>query len=375
MDLDRRAPVTGTGTRLRSRRGRRWGRARSGVARSCRSRRPELARWRFWARVVPFAVVTVVAIVFLLVTPPGRAVHPQERSGDPFSGIRMFVDPSSPAALAEKSLRRSDPAAAALLRKIASHAAGIWFGGWIPVGQVAAAVHKVMGEAAARDSMPLLVLYAFPYHGCARHATGRLASATAYQRWVGRVAVAIGTAPAAVILEPDALALMARPGCLSPAEQRNRLALIRRAVNQLARLPNTAVYLDAGSSSWRPVTVMTPLLLAAGVRQARGFALNVSNFNATAAQESYGDQLSAMVHGAHYVIDTSRNGAATAKTWCNPPGQALGTAPTTRTGDRLVDALLWVKPPGTSDGPCNGGPPAGAFWMPAALSLAANARW
>jgi len=48
---------------------------------------------------------------------------------------------------------------------------------------------------------------------------------------------------------------------------------------------------------------------------------------------------------------------------------------TAKTGNRLVDALLWIKPPGTSDGPCNGGPPAGVFWPSYAVSLAANARW
>jgi endoglucanase len=101
----------------------------------------------------------------------------------------------------------------------------------------------------------------------------------------------------------------------------------------------------------------------------------VSNFNPTAAEESYGDSLSAMLHGMHYVIDTSRNGAATATTWCNPPGQALGVPPTANTGNRLVDALLWIKPPWASDGTCNGGPPAGMLWLRYALSLAANARW
>jgi len=120
---------------------------------------------------------------------------------------------------------------------------------------------------------------------------------------------------------------------------------------------------------------MASLLLAAGVAEIRGFSVNVSNYNSTTAEESYGDTVSARLHAAHYVIDTSRNGVATATTWCNPPGQALGTPPTVRTGNPRVDALLWIKPPGTSDGTCNGGPPAGVFWPSYALGLAANARW
>jgi endoglucanase len=111
------------------------------------------------------------------------------------------------------------------------------------------------------------------------------------------------------------------------------------------------------------------------VREIRGFSLNVSNFNPTAAEESYGDSVGALLHGKHYVIDTSRNGVGAANTWCNPPGQALGVPPTADTGNPLVDALLWIKPPVASDGTCNGGPPAGTFWLSYALSLAANARW
>ncbi|MGH3188247.1 MAG: glycoside hydrolase family 6 protein [Streptosporangiaceae bacterium] len=307
-----------------------------------------------------------------------RGSRGRSTDGNPFSGVRLLIEPHSPAAQAEASLERSDPAAAALLRKITSHPAGIWLGSWIPAARVAATVRAVMREAAGRDSMPLLVLYAFPDYGCAHDATGGLADAAAYERWIGQVVAGIGTGKAAVILAPDTLAQLAQlaqPDCLSPAEQQNRLAMIRRAVDQLATSPDTAVYIDAGNWRWRPANVMAPLLIAAGVRQARGFSLNVSNFNSTIAEESYGDELSALVHGAHYVIDTSRNGAATAQTWCNPPGQALGVPPTASTGHHLVDAFLWIKPPGASDGTCNGGPPAGTFWLSYALGLAANARW
>jgi endoglucanase len=60
---------------------------------------------------------------------------------------------------------------------------------------------------------------------------------------------------------------------------------------------------------------------AAGVSAARGFSLNVSNFYSTAAEESCGNRIGRLLHGAHYVIDTSQNGLATAKTWCNRQGR------------------------------------------------------
>ncbi len=57
--------------------------------------------------------------------------------------------------------------------------------------------------------------------------------------------------------------------------------------------------------------------------------------------------------------------------WCNPPGRALGATPrTSLTADPSVDAYLWIKRPGESDGPCDGGPSAGTFWADYALGLA-----
>jgi endoglucanase len=118
----------------------------------------------------------------------------------------MFVDPHSQAAQAEASLQSSDPASAALLQKISSQPAGIWFGSWIRGGRVAAAVRKVIREAASSGSVPLLVLYAFPQVGCGSRATAGAFPGAAYERWVGQVAAGIGTGRAAVIVEPDALA-------------------------------------------------------------------------------------------------------------------------------------------------------------------------
>jgi endoglucanase len=69
----------------------------------------------------------------------------------------------------------------------------------------------------------------------------------------------------------------------------------------------------------------------------------------------------------HFVIDTSRNGLgpwqfpgtypsdAVAQDWCNPPGRGLGLRPTANTGVPLLDAYLWIKVPGESDGSCNRG--------------------
>jgi endoglucanase len=97
----------------------------------------------------------------------------------------------------------------------------------------------------------------------------------------------------------------------------------------------------------------------------------VSNFVPTAETERYGEQIVAALGGrSHYVIDTSRNGNGEGEDWCNPPGRALGVAPTADTAGEHADAYLWIKVPGESDGACDGAP-AGGTWMPEyALGLA-----
>ena len=53
----------------------------------------------------------------------------------------------------------------------------------------------------------------------------------------------------------------------------------------------------------------------------------------------------------------------------------LKLPPGVRTGYAHVDAFLWVKNPGESDGTANGGPVAGQWWAEYALGLAERARW
>jgi endoglucanase len=89
----------------------------------------------------------------------------------------------------------------------------------------------------------------------------------------------------------------------------------------------------------------------------------------------YASNLGTALPTTHFVLDTSRNGRGTldasryaappynqpagvisalaAGNWCNPPGAGLGVRPTAQTGVPLLDAYLWVKVPGESDGSCD----------------------
>jgi len=296
--------------------------------------------------------------------PAATAFPAATAAGNPLARLPLYVDTDSrPRAQAER-WRASRPADAALLRRIAREPQVMWLGPWY--GDIRATVSDVMRRARAAGQMPVFAVYNIPQRDCFGPGSGA-PSARAYRAWVAQIARGIGGGPAGVILEPDALAAST---CLPPPARRERIALLRWATARLARQPRTAVYIDAGHASWVPVADMARRLRAAGVTKARGFSLNVANFHTTRENVRYGNRLSRAVGGAHYVVDTGRNGAGPkAGDWCNPSGRALGAAPTTATGVPKMDAGLWVKAPGESDGTCNGGPPGGHFWPDYALSL------
>ena len=73
---------------------------------------------------------------------------------------------------------------------------------------------------------------------------------------------------------------------------------------------------------------MAARLNQAGVDHARGFSLNIANFYTTDEEIGYGEAISGLTNGSHYVIDTSRNGAGPAPdsplNWCKPPRPSTG---------------------------------------------------
>ncbi|NIZ91682.1 glycoside hydrolase family 6 protein [Kineococcus rubinsiae] len=303
----------------------------------------------------------------------GTAGAPAAEPG-PLAGARLHVNPASHAAEQVASWRaqgRVDDAA--VLQRIAGQPTAVWFAGQQadPGGSAAALVQA----AAAADAVPVLVLYNLPGRDCGQFSAGGAADADAYRAWVGAVAAGLGDARAVVVLEPDAVPHLIE-GCEQvPVDRATRLQLLNAAVDTLARHPGVRTYLDAGNASWvGDRSALADQLSAAGIARTAGFSLNVANFETTAASTAYGHGLSDLLGGAHFVVDTGRNGNGPGDTWCNPPGRALGTPPTTDTGDGRVDAHLWVKQPGDSDGACGQGQPAAGVWWPEyALSLARSA--
>ncbi|MFK0104876.1 glycoside hydrolase family 6 protein [Streptomyces sp. NPDC091217] len=298
---------------------------------------------------------------------PDRALVQQPKEVDPF-----WVNPDSNAARQVKAYAKAGKDAdAERIRRIAAQPTGEWIGPENPEQEA-----RGFTEAAQKsDRTALLVLYDIPHRDCGQYSQGGAADGDAYRAWIDGVARGIQDRPATVVLEPDAV-LHLVDGCTQARFAEERYDLLRGAIAKLKSLKNTKVYLDAGNAGWgHPDQIYQPLQQA-GVAQADGFAVNVSNFYSTQDSIAYGKQLSQKVGGKHFVIDTSRNGNGPynggnpEERWCNPPGRALGETPTTKTADPLVDAYLWVKRPGESDGTCKGGPQAGDWWPAYALKLA-----
>jgi endoglucanase len=323
---------------------------------------------RSW-RTAALAAVTAAALLSAAACAPA--------SGAPASTAsftRLYAYPGNPLFAAAALLKgNGDRSEAAALKQIARIPSGIWLTGEPYDMQEA---RQVTLAAERAHAVPVIVAYNLPDRdACGKLSTAPGRTASGYRRWISQLAAAIGTGDDIVIVEPDGLPDIIR-GCLSPAQADQRYGLLRYAMQRLGALPHARVYLDAGNPGMfgNPAQLVGPLERA-GLRYGRGFSANVSNFAWTADVVAWSQRLEHDLGGTvGAVIDTSRNGngpytGPDTPQWCNPPGRALGPAPRLNPGPAGIDAYLWIKDPGASDGPCNGGPAAGEYWPQYALDL------
>jgi cellulose 1,4-beta-cellobiosidase len=145
------------------------------------------------------------------------------------------------------------------------------------------------------------------------------------------------------------------------------------------------MYIDAGHGGWlgwndnlKPGAkeLATVYKNAGSPKQVRGISTNVAGWNsfdmtpgefskATDAQwnkaqneklyvELFSPELKSAGMPGQAIVDTGRNGVQNLRkewgNWCNVNGAGFGPRPTSTTGSSLVDAFVWVKPGGESDG-------------------------
>ncbi|MDG9727905.1 glycoside hydrolase family 6 protein [Streptomyces sp. DH41] len=315
-------------------------------------------------------------------TSPGPSPKPKRKSGtseksdaqesrtSPAS-TRLYRHPESQV-LDWVRAHPDDPRQDVIRSRIADHPAAVWFADYTP-GTITSRVRAVTSGGAEAGRVPVVVPYAIPDRDCGGHSQGGAPDLDAYDDWIDRFAAGLGSGDVIVVLEPDSVA---QAECMSADERADRFASLARAGRVLKDAnPNARVYFDAGHSGWHAPAKQAGWLRQAGAASADssdGIFSNVSNFHTTADEVTYDRAVLDALGGPPSlgaVIDTSRNGngAPADGEWCDPAGREIGRAPTLSTGMGRVDAYLWVKLPGESDG-CKGKP--GTFTPSYAYDLA-----
>ncbi|MGU3410058.1 glycoside hydrolase family 6 protein [Microbacterium sp. M1A1_1b] len=325
---------------------------------------------------VAASAIALVAVLCGVLTPISAdaattATDMRARTASQLFGAGQYRSPTSEAAKAAAALRATDPAGADAAATIARYPVATWLGEWTTGATLTKTIAAATAGADATGTTAVFVTYAIPDRDCGGYSAGGFDEAS-YDAWIDQVVRAVAGKRAAVVVEPDSLAMLSDSRCTAAlGQQRFRILSREVAAFTAAGVP---AYLDAGNSNWIRPALMAERLQAAGVRGGRGFFTNVANYYPTAREQAYAEQVSALTGGSHYVIDTSRNGTGWRGTWCNAPGAGLGTSPRVAADGTGLDALLWVKTPGASDGTCNGGPPAGTWWSAAAQGLVGAAQ-
>lgn len=266
-----------------------------------------------------------------------------------------------------------------LLAKISLRPKAKWFGSWISNADISRKVDEYIANSTGGNPDVLTQMTVFRMVPWEHDACNRLPTAAeqqSYKQWINRFAAAVGDARVALVLQPDGpFALCAPGGSKLPSR------LIGYAARRFSALPRTSVYIDAGASDWpkdRP-SEAADILMPAGIRYARGFALNSTHYESTDHNIYFGTRLvnelaRRGVPGKHFVINTAQNGRPfefkdargshpdNAKT-CDTPTETscvtLGIPPTARVGAvrwgltannrvrarRHVDAYLWFGRP------------------------------
>jgi len=310
---------------------------------------------------------------------------------NPFAGGRLYVNPDY--AKTVEGLAAAHPGEAPLLKKMAAIPTAIWLSWIADTKDLPRYLDDALQQQKAGNQqvVSVFVVYDLPNRDCNAEASAGELPATEegearYQReYVDVVAAAFAAHPdqrIVAILEPDSLANLVtnieNPKCQAAEGIYKRG--IAYAIAKLS-LPNVFIYLDAAHAGWlgwprnlgKSVQLYKEVLaMAGGPDRVRGFALDVSNYNpakdptnpkrdpAAAPNDELGyveDLSKALadvgITGKGFVIDTGRDGKAYIRTspgnWCNIKGAGLGERPQAAPAP-MVDAYLYVKVPGESDG-------------------------
>ncbi|KAH8724739.1 cellobiohydrolase-like protein II precursor [Phaeosphaeriaceae sp. PMI808] len=309
-------------------------------------------------------------------------------SGNPFASRKIYANKFYSSEVSSAAAAMTDSALAAAATKVAD--VGTFM--WIDTRDKIKIVEDTIKDVSC-DQIAALVIYDLPGRDCAAKASnGELpvGSLSVYKaEYIDPIVAIFKKYPKvaiALVIEPDSLPNLVTNSKLqtckdSASGYRDGVAYALKQLN----LPNIAMYIDAGHGGWlgwndnlKPGAkeLATVYKAAGSPKQVRGFATNVAGWNAwdlspgefskaTDAQWNkaqnekqyvtlFSPELKSAGMPSQAIVDTGRNAVTNLRkewgNWCNIDGAGFGVRPTSSTGSSLVDAFVWVKPGGESDG-------------------------
>ena len=201
-----------------------------------------------------------------------------------------------------------------LLGKLALPPRALWLGWWWSVAQVRAETALTVADTQNGDPNALTEFATFTLHpwetrmanGAWRGPTRGSWNVSADEAWYRNMAAGIGSARALVIVQVD-LPFARKAPSTTPER------IDTYAARVLSSKPHTTVYIDGGTFGWLTPAQDAALLIRNGIRYARGFALNDTDYDPTATEDLFGAQVVAAlakrgVTGKHFIVDTVENG-------------------------------------------------------------------
>jgi endoglucanase len=194
-----------------------------------------------------------------------------------------------------------------LLGKLALQPRALFIGSWISSSDIRDVAAEVVRDTQRGDSSVLTQFGTFelnPWEG-SWTGDGQWDVGDA-ERWYKGLAAGIGTARALVILQID-LPFAAQ----TPNQQPETIDAYGTKV--LSADPHTTVYIDAGAYGWLPPAQQGALLISNGIRHARGFSINDTQYGPMSKELEYGAEVVAYLNhhgiaGKHFLVNTAQNG-------------------------------------------------------------------
>ncbi|CAI4211034.1 unnamed protein product [Parascedosporium putredinis] len=327
-------------------------------------------------------LVALAAMGATVVASPAKSKRAAAYDGNPFEGVAMYVNPYYRDEIHDLALPQMTGSLAEKAKQVAEIPSFQWL--------------------SARPTTPvptpyagLFVIYNFPDRDCSAKASdgelhlddnGLERYQTEYIDPIAELVKEYDDIRTIFVYEPDGLANLvtnledSQPKCQGAAEAYHLSTVYAM---ETLNFDNVALYVDGGHAGWLgwpgnlnlTAEVFGNAFKEAGKpKSVRGVATNVSNYNAVLQRDrapAYTDPnpnwdesrfhealapfLEEHEFPAHFIVDTGRSGVQPAGreswgNWCNIKETGFGIRPSSNTPTELLDAFVWVKPGGESDG-------------------------